>query len=88
MESSEIIGYIAATATTASFIPQALKVITTRDTRSISLWMYLLFTIGVAFWLVYGFQMRAIPIILANIVTVSLAGIILLYKIREKPANQ
>lgn len=85
MEAKEIIGYIGATATTVSFIPQAIKVITTRDTRSISLWMYLLFTVGVAIWVVYGIMLAEIPIILANIVTVTLAGIILFYKLMEKP---
>src|SRR5687767_3526924 len=47
-------GYVAATLTTVAFLPQTIKTIRSRDTRSISLWMYLVFTVGVVFWLVYG----------------------------------
>ena len=84
MDTAEIFGYIAAVSTTVSFIPQAVKVIRTRDTRSISLGMYLLFSFGVALWLVYGVLKNAPPIIAANAVTLLFALIILLYKITER----
>jgi MtN3 and saliva related transmembrane protein len=84
MELSELFGYFAATATTASFIPQAIKVMKTRDTRSISLGMYVLFSLGVILWLVYGILLKALPIILANSVTLLFASVILLYKLTEK----
>jgi MtN3 and saliva related transmembrane protein len=84
MESATIIGTIAATATTVSFIPQAVKVIRTRDTRSISLWMYLLFSIGISLWLVYGILKKNPPIICANGITLAFALVILVYKITEK----
>ena len=84
MELSELFGYFAATATTASFIPQAVKVMRTRDTRSLSLGMYVLFTLGVMLWLVYGILLKAPPIILANSVTLFFASVILLYKLSEK----
>ena len=50
----EWLGYIGALLTTASFIPQAVMIIRSRDTRGISRGMYVIFTIGVAFWLAYG----------------------------------
>jgi MtN3 and saliva related transmembrane protein len=84
MELSELFGYFAATATTVSFIPQAIKVIRTRDTQSISLWMYILFSFGVMLWLMYGILLRALPIILANAVTLFFSAIILFYKVFEK----
>jgi len=83
MQLSEILGYCAAAATTASFIPQATKVIKTRDTKSISLWMYLIFCFGLVLWLVYGIMLSAMPIILANSITLLFAGIVLGYKLRE-----
>lgn len=83
MQPSEILGYLAAAGTTVSFIPQAIKVIRTRDTKSISLWMYVLFTAGVVLWLAYGILLAALPIILANSVTLLFAAIILGYKLRE-----
>lgn len=75
-------GYIAAMLTTSSFIPQALRVIRTRDTKAISLSMYMMFTLGVLFWLMYGFYLGELPIIVANCITLTLSSIILFMKIR------
>ncbi len=78
----EWLGYAAAILTTVSFVPQAARTIRTRDTHGISLAMYALFTVGVAFWLGYGLVLGSWPMILANTVTVLLAAIILLLKLR------
>jgi MtN3 and saliva related transmembrane protein len=78
----ELLGYVGAALTTASFIPQAVMTIRTRDTRSISRGMYIIFTIGVAFWLAYGIALDSMPMILANTVTFGLAGTILVLKLR------
>jgi MtN3 and saliva related transmembrane protein len=78
----EILGIIAGCFTTLSFIPQVIKVIKTKDTESISLLMYSLFTCGVLLWLVYGFLIGSLSIIAANAVTLPLAIIILWYKVR------
>ncbi|MBM5789081.1 MAG: hypothetical protein FJ071_04680, partial [Cyanobacteria bacterium M_DeepCast_200m_mx_001] len=45
-----LIGYTAATLTTVSFVPQALKTLRSGDTRGISLRMYLLFCSGIVLW--------------------------------------
>ncbi len=76
-----LISYAAAFLTTASFIPQAVKTIRTKDTSSISLGMYLMFVSGVILWMIYGIRTAQIPIILSNAVTAVLAIIILCYKI-------
>ena len=67
------IGYIAATLTTISFVPQAIKTIRTRDTEGISVLMYLGFAVGVFLWMVYGFVRDDMVIIVANAVTFLLA---------------
>ena len=76
-----IISTIAATLTTVSFLPQAVKVLITRQTEALSFWMYLLFTIGVSFWLIYGLLILSYPLIIANIITFILSVIILIIKI-------
>ena len=81
---SEIVGYIAATLTTASFIPQAWHTFTTRDVRGISLGMYGTFTLGVAGWLLYGVLLGAWPIVIANAITLILAAGILGMKLRYR----
>ena len=82
MDSVTIIGFIAATGTTISFIPQVLHILKTRDTKGISLSMYSIFTIGVFCWLLYGCFLNSLPIIIANAVTLVLALTILIFKIK------
>ena len=76
------IGYIAATLTTASFVPQAWLTFKTRDVSGISLGMYSAFTAGIALWLVYGILMAAWPVVIANTITLLLAAGILGMRIR------
>lgn len=75
--SPEWVGYVAATLTTASFVPQAMLTLRTRRADGISLPMYAMFTVGVALWLAYGVMTRAWPIIVANAITLVLAALIL-----------
>ena len=78
---ADLIGYIAATLTTVSFFPQALKTLRSRDTQSISLRMYLLFTAGVTFWSIYGWMVDDGPVLLANLITLVPAVIVLSIKL-------
>jgi MtN3 and saliva related transmembrane protein len=84
MQLLDIIGYGAAFLTTASFVPQVVKTLRTRDVSGISLVMYSMFTAGVALWLVYGIILAAWPIVLANTITLSLAVAILVMKLRYR----
>lgn len=81
MQSTDLIGSIAATLTTVSFVPQVWRIWRTRHTKDISLGMYIAFTSGVALWLVYGLLLASWPIIIANGITVCLAGAVLVMKI-------
>jgi MtN3 and saliva related transmembrane protein len=78
----EWVGFIAAALTTFSFIPQAIRTIRTKETHGISLGMYVMFTVGIAFWLAYGLVLMSWPMILSNIVTLVLSGTVLALKIR------
>jgi len=79
-----LIGSIAATLTTVSFVPQALKILKTKQTHDISLFMYILFGSGVLMWLVYGVLIKSMPIIIANAVTLCLIIPILVMKLIYK----
>ena len=72
-----LLGYGAASLTTLSFFPQALKVLRSGDTRGISLRMYGMFTLGIALWGLYGLLTGDGPLILANAVTLVPAGFVL-----------
>jgi MtN3 and saliva related transmembrane protein len=77
----DALGYVAATLTTASFVPQAWLTFRTRDVSGISLAMYSVFTLGIALWLVYGLFIEAWPVVVANVVTFALAATILVMKL-------
>lgn len=72
-----VLGYLAASLTTLSFIPQAIKTLRTGDTSAISLRMYALFTCGIALWGLYGLLTGDGPLIVANAITLVSAGLIL-----------
>ncbi len=89
----ELIGFIAAVLTTGAFVPQAWMTVRTRDTRSISLTMYIVFNIGISLWLAYGVLIDSQPMIWANIATLLLSMTILTVKwqnrnIDRRPAAQ
>lgn len=88
MTFSSSIGIVAAFLTTIAFVPQVLLVMRTRNTQAISLWMYLLFSTGVALWLVYGVTLRLWPVIIANGVTLLLSFIVIYYKLRRSGQPQ
>ncbi len=78
---SDLVGYPAAFLTTVAFLPQALHSWQTRDLSGISLPMYALFTLGVALWLVYGWMINSLPVVIANAITLVLAATVLALKI-------
>ena len=75
-------GLVAGTLTTAAFVPQVYKTWRSRSAADISLGMFLLFSLGVLLWLLYGIAIDAAPVILANAVTLLLSLTILIMKVR------
>ena len=84
MDYVTIIGLIAGTITTISFLPQVLKIIRTRHTKDISLGMYVTLSMGILLWLVYGILISSLPVILANLISFILTLIIVIFKIKYK----
>ena len=82
MDYIEIIGFIAAVLTTGAFLPQVYKTWKTKDVSSLSLPMLLLFFIGIAAWLIYGFLKESPSMIFANSVTVVSAFLLVYFKIK------
>lgn len=79
----QYLGYVSAFLTTASFLPQVLQVLRSRDLSSISLLMYLMYVTGLALWLIYGFLLGSWPLVISNAITLLLSSIILVLKIRD-----
>jgi len=77
-----IIGLIAGVCTTASFLPQVVKTIRTKEAKDLSMTMYLVLAAGIFLWIIYGILIESLPVISANAVSFVLAAIILILKIR------
>jgi len=84
MDMVTLVGLIAGTLTTIAFIPQLQQTWRTRSAQDVSLGMLLTFVTGVFLWLVYGLLLGALPIILANLVTLVLTLAILILKLRYR----
>jgi MtN3 and saliva related transmembrane protein len=78
----EFIGYFAGFLTSVSQLPQVIRVIKTRETKSISLWTYLILFTGIVLWLIYGILTEDLPLIIANSITVISTLTIIRYKIK------
>lgn len=79
-----IIGIIAGIFTTVSFVPQLVKIFKTKRGKDISLYMYVVLTTGIVMWLIYGFLIKELPIILANAVAFVLCSIIILMRVKYR----
>lgn len=77
----ELVGSIAAFLTTVAFVPQAYKVYKTNQTKDLSLFLFLIFSLGVFMWLIYGIMKEDSPIMIANSITLFLSLYILYKKI-------
>lgn len=82
--SATIIGLIGASLTTFAFLPQAVKTIRTKNTRDLSLFMYLMAGLGTLMWLIYGILIGDLPIIMANTVSSFFVYTIIVMKLKYK----
>jgi MtN3 and saliva related transmembrane protein len=82
MDTITLVGYIAGTLTTISFVPQVARAWKLKETRDLSLAMLLFFAAGVLLWTLYGVWTGSLPIIAANVVTFVLILVLLGMKIK------
>lgn len=76
----EIIGYLSGMCTTLAFLPQAIKSIVTKNVSGLSLYMYIIYCIGLIFWILYGVYLHSFQIMLFNSITL-IFNVIILYMI-------
>ena len=78
----DVLGSAAAICTTLSFVPQVMQIWRSRSASSVSMPMYVIFTVGVLLWLAYGVMLVSWPIIVCNIVTLGLAVSVIVMKLK------
>ena len=79
--SQDTYGFIAAVLTTVAFLPQLIKTYRTKSADDVSFSMLIMFIIGLVFWIIYAFKAKALPVLLANLITLILNTSILILKI-------
>ncbi len=84
----DALGFAAGSLTTVSFLPQVVKIWRTKSADDLSLGMFALFGSGVLLWLFYGIATVAVPVIVANAVTLALALTVILLKLRYAGAQR
>ncbi|EPJ46233.1 MAG: hypothetical protein OFPII_22050 [Osedax symbiont Rs1] len=84
MDYTPLIGLMAATCTTAAFVPQVIAILKTGNVDGISVMMYSIFTVGIALWLSYGLLVNDLPMILANAVSLILALMVLVLTVYKR----
>tara|TARA_S200000501_G_C20790446_1_gene729255 strand:- start:155 stop:424 length:270 start_codon:yes stop_codon:yes gene_type:complete len=75
----EIIGLFAASFTTFAFVPQVFKILRSRNAKGVSVSMYVIMLIGICIWLYYGFLIKSLAVIIANIISGFLQLFIILF---------
>jgi MtN3 and saliva related transmembrane protein len=84
MDFITILGLVAGAVTTIAFLPQLIQTWKSKSAKDVSFGMLIVFSIGVFIWLIYGIYLQALPIILANFVTLIFNLVILGFKIRYR----
>jgi MtN3 and saliva related transmembrane protein len=79
----DLCGYMAAALTTGAYLPQLAKAWRTRSTSDLSLGTLTMLVAGLGLWLTYGLARGDLPLVLANAVTLLLAGTVLTLKLRH-----
>ena len=80
----EIIGLFAASLTTFAFVPQVFKILKNRNSTGVSVSMYIIMLIGICIWLCYGFLIKSLAVIIANIISGILQLFIIFFALINK----
>jgi len=84
METTMLLGLGAGLLTTGSLVPQVIKIYKTRETKDISLAMFVILALGIFLWFIYGFFIRSAPVVVANAVTLVLTFVVIAFKLKYK----
>jgi MtN3 and saliva related transmembrane protein len=84
MQLAQIIGLMAGTITSITFIPQVIRIWKTRSAKDLSMVMMLLLIIGTSLWLSYGLMIRDAAIIYTNSMVLAMSMIMMFFKLKYK----
>ena len=80
----DAVGALAAICSTASFVPQLLKLIRERTAEAVSAPMFMLTVAAFLLWSGYGLMLKSGPLLVSNLISLALAAAILLLNLRYR----
>ncbi len=80
----EILGLVAGTITSITFVPQVIKIWQTKSAKDLSTAMLLLLMLGVVLWLIYGLVVMSASIIYTNSMVLLMSLVMLYFKLKFK----
>jgi MtN3 and saliva related transmembrane protein len=83
-----VLGLVAGTCTTLSFLPQVVRTLRSRHARDLSAAWLLVFGLGTVMWLAYGVLRSDVPVAVANGVTFVLVLVLIVAKYAIEPVDQ
>jgi MtN3 and saliva related transmembrane protein len=80
----EILGYTGSFLSAITFIPQVIQVYKTQDAKGLSLQMLLIILTSTIVWLLYGFGINALPVIICNAIIMLLTAWLVWFKLKTE----
>lgn len=84
MEFIEVMGLLGALLSSITFIPQVVRTWQIKSARGLSMGMLLIVFSSTIVWLVYGFALDLLPVIIANGIISILSLVLIYFKIKFK----
>jgi len=84
MQIAQIIGLIAGTITSITFLPQLIRIWKTRSAKDLSMLMMLMLIVGTSLWLSYGLMIKDAAIIYTNSMVLVMSLVMMFFKLKYK----
>lgn len=84
MEAAEILGLVAGTISSITFLPQVIHIYKTKSAKDINWNMLFLLIFGVTLWLIYGIMIKSLPVIYTNSMVLAMSFLMAYFKAKYK----
>ncbi|MDR2458145.1 MAG: hypothetical protein LBD41_06675 [Clostridiales Family XIII bacterium] len=88
MEQLEYLGFAAGFFSMIAFIPQVYKTYKLKSAKGISIQTFIIFSLGLLLWIIYGLIVHKAPIYITNIVMLIVSSAQIILKIKYDRADK
>ena len=84
MQIAQIIGLVAGTITSITFLPQVIRIWKTKSAKDLSMLMMIMLIGGTTLWFSYGLMIKDAAIIYTNSMVLAMSLIMMFFKLKYK----